>query len=89
MTKVSEGRFVRFWLAGGYGEAERRSRCTYGGDSVAVVIFKQRDTLEGHDPGDGSPGRKGPKFVVGKHAWSEARKALWYIQGARTANRHR
>ena len=43
------------------GEAERRSRCTYGGDSVAVEIFKQRDTYEGHDPGDGSPGRKGLK----------------------------
>ena len=28
------------------------------------------------DPGDGCPGRKGPKFKVGKHAWMEARKAL-------------
>ena len=28
------------------------------------------------DPGIGRPGRKGPKFEVGKHAWMEARKAL-------------
>ena len=24
--------------------------------------FKQRDTFEGHDPGVGCPGRKGPKI---------------------------
>ena len=28
-----------------------------------------------YEPGDGRPGRKGPK-IIGKHAWTEARKAL-------------
>ena len=46
----------------GTGEAERRSRCTYGRYSVTAEGLKQRDTLKGHDPGVGRPGRKGPKF---------------------------
>ena len=33
-----------------------------GGNSVTVEVFKQRDTEEVSDPGDGSPGRKGPKL---------------------------
>ena len=33
--------------------------------------------MKGHDPGDGRPGRKGPKIKVGKHAWTKARKVLW------------
>ena len=35
---------------------------TYGGYSVAAERFKISDTLERHDPGDGCPGRKGPKL---------------------------
>ena len=47
MTKDSEGRFVRFWLAGSEGEAERRSRCTYGGDSVADANLSTGTLLKG------------------------------------------
>ena len=50
--------------------------------------FKQRDALKGYDPGDGSPGRKGPKFS--REAYLDGdEKSFVYIQGARTANRHR
>ena len=69
-------------------EAERRSRCTYGRNSVTVEVFKQRDTEEVYDPGDGSPGRKGPK--ISREACMETgEKSFVNIQDARTANRHR
>ena len=32
--------------------------------------------MKAHNPGDGSPGRKGLKLQVGKYAWTKARKAL-------------
>ena len=51
-------------------------------------VFKQRDTEEVYDPGDGSPGRKGPKFS--REACMETgEKSFVNIQDARTANRHR
>ena len=55
---------------------------------MTVEVFKQRDTEEVSDPGDGSPGRKGPKSS--REALMETgEKSSVYIQDARTANRHR
>ena len=38
---MSSENYVRIIMAG---EAERRSRCTYGKDSVATEVVKYRDT---------------------------------------------
>ena len=65
-----------------------RSRCTYGGYSVASKRFKYRDAFEVIEPGDGRPGRKGAKFSS-EAIMEEDEKSCMYIYGARTANRHR
>ena len=44
--------------------------------------------MKGLDPGDGCPGRKGPK-ISREASLDEGEKSLVYIYGARTANRHR
>ena len=55
---------------------------------MTAEVFKQRDTEEVSDPGDGSPGRKGPK--LSREALMETgEKSSVDIQDARTANRHR
>ena len=50
--------------------------------------FKQRDTWKERNPGDGSPGRKGPKNSREVRV-DQGEKSSVYIFGARTANRHR
>ena len=50
--------------------------------------FKQRDTFEGHKPGVGRPGRKGPK-ISREVCLEEGEKSSVYSVGARTENRHR
>ena len=44
--------------------------------------------MKGHDPGDGRPGRKGPKFSR-EACLDEGEKSSVDVLGARTANRHR
>ena len=44
--------------------------------------------MKGHDPGVGSPGRKGPKFSR-EACLDGGEKRFVYILGARNANRNR
>ena len=51
-------------------------------------MFKKKDTLKGHIPGVGCPGRKGLKFSR-EVCLDEGEKSSLDTLGARTANRHR
>ena len=65
-----------------------RSRCTYGGDSVAAINLNRGTLSRGMTRALVDPGVR-DRRLVGKHALRKARKALCIEDGARTANRHR